>query len=97
MALIVESGSVDYLHKVLSEISEKENWEELLCRLEERLAYLHHYGEKNEPNYRFDVYLGPDFSRWSFSIIWYARRTQKPWIYGGLIFHSRDQAWSVHT
>lgn len=86
-------SNVDHFNKVVGDISLQDNWEELIEKLEAQLKYLNEYNPE-----RFDVEIGYDFAVWSFSVVWIVKESsQPPFMYGGLIYHSYSEDWSVHT
>lgn len=80
MALRVDH--VEHLHKVLGELEAQPDGEELLEKLEQQFKYLNNYNPG-----RFDVHLGYDWAKWSFSLLWTLRKTDEAYMNGGLIYH----------
>ncbi|RLI87976.1 MAG: hypothetical protein DRP01_00050 [Archaeoglobales archaeon] len=73
---------------------EKAKETDSLESLEAQFEYLKNYGHDPEKN---KVSLGYDFA--GYGVTWSRLRdgVWEPWMWGGLIHHSYDNEWSVHT
>jgi len=106
MALRVTN--VEHFHKVLEELAEQPDFDQLHKAFEKQVKYLHHYNPK-----MFDVEVGYDMAKWSFSIYWVKKGKNEVYMNGGLIYHpgareadrslsvelnyDSEPHWSVHT
>ena len=110
--LIVTERAAEKIDQMVTQISNRENSEELWEKFEQQLKYLHHYGGD-----RGRVTLYGDSSLWSFGFNIEFRRDytkycphchgqvdEEPvygeyshFMCGGLIFHRASKSWSCHT
>lgn len=113
MPLIITSP--EYYDKVVAEVKAHPDGERLMPKLEAQLDYLRNFScsKPGADDGRFDIELGWDFAKWSFSIRWFSKETHNLAFNGGLIFHpgamgpdsslsvelcpSDEPHWSVHT
>lgn len=105
----------EHYDKVVTEVKAHPDAACLLPKLEEQLDYLRNFScsKPGANDGRFNVELGWDFAKWSFSVLWVSKASGKPAFHGGLIFHpgstgpdsslsmelcpSDEPHWSVHT